>query len=382
MGDLTKRDELTTARNEVGSDRRTFMKEAAAVGLIGAVGIASSLDRPAAAQEAAAAEDPVIPPLKPKAFLDCRYPVTYNKSVVESTKVLIQYFEALSGRDLDGMSRTMQFPFVTYEGPYAVLVDSKDKLMATPPPSMNVTGKGDTRIRPGSYDILENIEMHIFSPVGVGYTLMYSRFDDRGNRFFQCHGIYGITNNDGKWGIEYASTIFKPDNQIGRDDYQIAAVDEALHDNHRDKVMSRREGDLPMVRKMVEYPYPHGSVWISSNRVKGVKSRLRWSEGDTKEYMDQQNYNQAHFAEASGGGVGIWANSIETPETRILYAEAAKGHYYSAYYRYTADGTPITEHRYLGTEIRRQGVWYGHDIATVFGQVVYHDWTNDGVHGS
>jgi hypothetical protein len=115
--------------------------------------------------------------------------------------------------------------------------------------------------------------------------------------------------------------------------------------------------------------------------VKGVKSRLRYSPGDTQEEEDKQSWNMDHFAEASGAGVGLWGNSIEIPETRTLYAEAAKGHYYSGYYRYTPNGTVISEYRYLGCEIRRQGTWYGHDIATTFGQVVYHDWSNDGVKG-
>jgi hypothetical protein len=375
------------------TNRRSFLKSAAVAGVVGGAALVSghAQNSPDSWQQAT---DPQAPSgIRPKGSLDCRFPMTYSTSVVESTKVLMRYYEALAARDPEAMADTLHFPFVTYEGPYATLVESRDKFLASPPPSMNVTSSGDSHIKAGSYDMLDHTEMLIFNPIGVGHTLMYNRYEEGGERILQCHGIYGVTNDDGVWGLEYLSTIFKPANQIGRDEYTLTSVDEALHDNHRDKVASRREADLPMVRKMVEDPYPHGSVWIGGStvpgiegrpmapyKVKGVESRLRFSQGDTQEFMDKQNYNMEHFAEVSGAGVGTWALSVEIPETRTLYASAVKGHYYSGYYRYTANGTVISEHRYLGAEICRRGVWYGHDIATTFGQVLYHDWTNDGAH--
>jgi hypothetical protein len=380
-------------QSEVRSTRRQFLTAAGATGMLVATGVAAIT--PAGAQSPQQnAMDPVAPAgIKPRGSFDCRFAIAYNNSVIESTRVLMQYYAALAARDLAGMADTLHFPFVTYEGPYAHKIDTREQFMTTPPASMNVTGKGSNMIKEGSYDMLESTEMLVFNPIGVGHTLLYSRYEPNGERIYQCHGMYGITNNDGKWGIEFLSTIFKPGNQVGRDEENVQAAGQAVRDNHRDKVLSRREADLPMVRKMVEYPDPHGSVWIGGStipgiegkpmepyKIKGVKSRLRFSEGDTQERMAQQTYNMDKFAQVSGAGVGLWANSIEIPETRALYASAEKGHYYSGYYRYTENGTVISEHRYIGCEIRRHGLWYGHDIATTFGQVLYHDWTNDGAH--
>lgn len=394
MSENSNQEQGSVLNAEIRSDRRDFMKGAAVAGVIGAAGLMASSGAQAQTAQQSDDEDPQKPAgIRPEGSFDCRFPISYNRSVPEGMRILTQYFQAMSERNLDGMIDLIHFPFVTYEGPFAYKIDSPDQLRSNPPLSMNVSGKGPNLIKKGSYDMLSNMQMHMFNPIGAGFTMLFDRYTPDGNRIFQCHGIYGITNNDGKWGIEFFSTIFKAANQVGRDDdYTLSSVDRALHDNHRDKVMSRREADLPMVRKMVIDPFAHGSVWIGGStvpgqqgnpmepyKIKGVKSRLRFSDGDTDEFMAKQNYNQANFRKVSGAGVGLWANSVEIPETRALYASPTKGHYYSGYYRYTENGTVISEHRYLGCEICRKGVWYGHDIATTFGQVLYHDWTNDGV---
>ncbi len=100
--------------------------------------------------------------------------MSFQTSVPTSLNILSQYFLALSERNLDGMASLMHYPFMTHEGPEAMLVESKDQLMSAPPLSMNVTGKGDSKIKPGAYDILDYMQMHIYSPVGAGLTLEYS----------------------------------------------------------------------------------------------------------------------------------------------------------------------------------------------------------------
>lgn len=377
--------------NPVSKDRREFMKGVAVAGLVGGVALPAAVAQ--AASPSQADEDPKpIPDMKTGAQVDGRFSVSHQKSVPQSMRVVSEYFTALSERNLDGMAQMMQYPFVSYEGPDAVLIESADKLMSAPPPSMNVTGKGDHRIQPGSYDILDNIQLHVYSPVGTGLSLEYSRFDKNGNKLFACHGLYGITNNDGKWGIEYMSTIFKPANQVARDDwYNFPLGNAGLHESHRDHVMARRYNDLPELRKTVYDPYPHGSLWIGTSnspnaakgkpmddyKIKGVKSRLRFSTGDTEQEINKQNYGQNQFSNISGGRVGIWTLSIETPDTRVIYASAEKAHFYAGYYRYTADGAVISEHRYIGALVNRKDVWLGNDITRIVGHVVYQDRSND-----
>jgi hypothetical protein len=280
---------------------------------------------------------------------------------------------------------------LSYEGRDAVLVESRDQLMANPPLSMNVTGKGDSKLKSGAYDILDSVQVHVYSPIGAGLSLQYSRFDPSGAQILSCHGLYGVTNNDGKWGIEWMSTIFKPANQIGRDDwYNDPIINSALHENHRDHVMARKSNDLPELRRTVMDPYPHGSLSLGPSavpgaapgsppeyRTEGVKSRLRYSSGDTQQDMDRQNFGQVQFASASGGALGKWSLSIETPDTRVLYASAEKGHFCSGFFRYTEDGSIISEHRYIGALVNWKGNWYGNDISRIIGQVVYQDRSKD-----
>ena len=371
---------LHTGKDGANMPRREFMKAgAAAAGLLGATSLTPALGQTTSAVQQSAAEDLPSPAgLHKGAELDCRFPVSFKDSVPVSLDLMSQYFTALSERNLAGMRDLMHFPFATYEGPECLLVETPDQLMSAPPLSMNVTGKGDSKIKPGGYDILDNIELHIYGPVGAGISMQYSRFGPGGDKLLEVHGIYGITNNDGKWGIEWASTIFKPANQALRDNwYNFPIADYAMHESHRDHVMARRYGFLPELRETVFDPYPHATVSISGLHVKGVKSRLHFSKGDTREYIDQQTYGQNTFAQRSGVGVGTWALSIETPDTRTLYSSAEKGHFYCGYFRYTQDGSVISEHRYLCALTNWKGRWYGNDISRVITHITYQDRTND-----
>src|ERR1700683_2704092 len=140
----------TEGEEEGGSkaDRRSFIKGAAAAGLLGAAAITAALDTPAeGAQQGGAAEDPPRPAgIRPGGAFDCRFPIAYETSIPEATKVLMKYFASLSRRDLSGIAQTLHYPYGTYEGMEATIVESAENLMDAPPPSMNVTGKGENLI--------------------------------------------------------------------------------------------------------------------------------------------------------------------------------------------------------------------------------------------
>src|SRR5579864_702724 len=154
-----KNDEKKTETNE---DRRRFLKGAA--GVIGAVGIASAALSPAAAAQQTGAmsvdslkqdmmngiEDDVkadlalraqaveeLPKpagLRPNAMLDARFPVSYETSVSEGTRLLTQYFAAASRRDMAAVAKTLHFPYATYEGVEPIIYATEQDFLKAPPP--------------------------------------------------------------------------------------------------------------------------------------------------------------------------------------------------------------------------------------------------------
>src|SRR6516225_1102640 len=315
---------------EVSSDRRNFIKVATAAGLAGAVAMAPGL---AEAQQAEI-KDPVAPAgLKPGAELDGRFPVMYESSVPEAMRLATEYMASLSRRDLDGLSKLFHYPFVTYEGIDTLVVNSRDELMSNPPPSLNTTGKGVNKIRKGSYDILDKIELLCYTPVGAGIALNFSRFDANGKKLQGVSGIYGMTNNDGKWGIEFMSTIFRPADQLhlNYDAEQFAM--RSVHDTYRDHDLGRKyAGQNPNYTAQPDVnPGKWGGVTIGSYsftfvgrpgastmdayKVKGVKSRLRVTEGGTTTNPNTTAQGTANgderFRSVSGGGVGKFFETLE-----------------------------------------------------------------------
>src|ERR1700744_1679052 len=98
-------------QSEVRSTRRQFLTAAGATGMLVATGAAAIT--PAGAQSPQqSAMDPVAPTgIKPRGSFDCRFAIAYNNSVIESTRVLMQYYTALAARDFAGMAGQPHFSF-------------------------------------------------------------------------------------------------------------------------------------------------------------------------------------------------------------------------------------------------------------------------------
>src|SRR5262245_9039807 len=131
-------------------DRRQFVASlttAGAVATIGGVAApAASAARveqapPPAAQTSAATDFPRPAGLKAGAQLDSRSPVSFAEPVANGLRLVTEYFTALSQRDLQALSRTLHFPFAIYEDIEPIVVQSAADLAASPPPSLNGTGK-------------------------------------------------------------------------------------------------------------------------------------------------------------------------------------------------------------------------------------------------
>jgi hypothetical protein len=389
--------EFEGKETEVNSDRRNLMKVATAAGLLGAVGIAPGLAE--AQEQRAEVQDPPKPAgLKPDAELDGRFPVMYETSVPETMKLATQYMAALSRRDLDGLSRLFHYPFVTYEGIDTVIVNSREELMSNPPPSLNTTGKGSHKIRHGSYDILDKIELLVYTPVGAGVALSYSRFDANGKKLQGVHGIYGMTNNDGKWGIEFMSTIFRAADQLHLNYDAEEFAMRSIHDTYRDHDLGRKYRGLnPNFTAVADdNPGKWGGVTIGSYsfsfvgrtgqstmdayKVKGVKSRLRVTEGGANRAPNPQAAanGDERFRSVSGGGVGKFFETLEWQDSRVLAADMEKAHAVSGNNRFLEDGSLANKGVYMVVLLYRNGRWTASDNGgAIFGRQMYQDRTND-----
>jgi hypothetical protein len=331
------------------------------------------------------AELPTPAGLKPLGQLDARFPVAYEGSVPEAMRVMTLWMAALASRDQQAMARQLHFPFAIFEGTEPLVVESADALRAAPPASLNVGGRGETQVQAGSYDLFDRLELQVFCPVAVGLSMSFTRYTPDGHKLCQCDGIYAVTNNDGRWAIELASTIFTPAAEIGQ------AYNDAIEANlrrGRDWMLGyslRDQALLNSTRKpgktaniTIYGPRERAGAARGGNPMggyasRGVKSRLRVGEV-TAEQIAAADANFPEFAKWAGGGVGEWDYTTNHPDARVLHAGPNKAHTLSGYIRYTKDHTEISETRGLGVSVYRNNVW---TPAGGLGNVMlHHDRTN------
>ena len=376
----------------VDAGRRALLTAGAATGLAGAAALAPAVSQ----AQTAPVMDPVRPPgLSAKGMLDSRFPMTFETSIPESMKVMSAFMSAMSRRDLDGLAKTFQYPFVTYEGIDTVIVGSAAELKAKTPVSLNFTGKGPNKLRPGAYDILDKMEVLFYTPLGCGIAMDFSRFDSAGKRLLNCYGIYGVTNNDGKWGIEYMSTIFRPAEQAHLDYDAKEFAERGIHDSYRDHNLGRKYNglDANYTEKALDNPGAWAGVSIGAisypakqpdgwqmdfYKVKGVKSRLRTSTRPVVAGPERADANSdVLFRQVSGAGVGTWFESLEWGGTRVLNADMEKAHAISGNQRFTEQGELISQSQYMVVLLYRNGVWTASDGPSIFGRQMYQDRSND-----
>jgi hypothetical protein len=107
-------------------------------------------------------------------------------------------------------------------------------------------------------------------------------------------------------------------------------------------------------------------------KTRGVKSRLAVAvRGDQNREI---NTNLAEFNALAGGTVGEYAYTRDRPvRPVVIHATHDKAHTLAGYFRYTADGTLISETRSVGIRIYKVGHW---GSAGSLGQVTHHDRSN------
>jgi len=400
--------------NDANPNRRRFIKGAAAAGLLGALNSSPATNE--SAQAAPLADEPqTSPALGPTGLLDQRYPVSYQTSIPAAVKVITDYFAALSQRDLKGMAELCHFPFATFEGTTIVVVNSMDELLSSSPPaSMNTAVTGERWANHGSYmasrcyDIFGGLEILNSNPVCANLSLVYNRYNAAGHITLQCQGIYVVTNNDGKWGIELMSTIFTPGDLIGKVYNETIEAglrgrithdigpntndsDADLYDYQygRNATVSVGGGGFFGVRGANEDP-------MASFRTEGVKSRLRVREvkagspspdaslnveqsggkadnpADVEKYKDDWSWYRAMFKRTGLGEVGLVFGIL--PYSRVIHAGVDKAHVFTGITRYTPAGEAINSEAEIDVVTWKKGRW---GVASTGARVMMQDRAND-----
>jgi hypothetical protein len=439
--------------SEASVDRRRFLKGAAAIGVIGAAARAAAHGVPsAAAQQTGAMSDdrlkqdmmngieddvkadlaaraqateelPRPAGLRPYGMLDARFPVSYETSVAEGSRLLTQYFAAMSRRDIQGVARTLHFPYATYEGAEPIVFATAQDFISNPPPLMNENGRPDSQLRPGTYDILDNLQLYTYNPVNSGFELSFTRYRADGYKIGINQGIYAVTNNDGKWGIQLSSVIFTPAEYIGQQyndaleahlrqgRTSMARYGDRAWDTFPGQGNNRSNGinaESPRAdRKTASITGVPGatsfflSAWagkpMEPYNSKGRLSRLAVTGPDAEAINALQGTPNAiaqidrtigpsnietkagkdgWFYAMVGGTVGRYAYTMTSADSKVLHAGPEKAHALGGYIRYTSDNVFISETRSLEimTFDLRKGAW---STVSLFGQSIRLDRTND-----
>ena len=412
-------DALPPSANEL--DRRSFIQGVGAAGVLGGLGLSGLGATPAEAQAAQAAQQaggndvPRPATLRAGAQVDSRWPVTYRETIPQGIRLVTQYFAALSEQNLQGIADVLHFPFAIFEQTEPIVFRTAQDFLANPPMTLapagrkvNHPGHYTGAIAPGSYNLFQSIDVPLFCPVGAVVAFSFMRYSEAGYKLFDCEGIYTVTNNDGRWGIELISTITKPTDHLGAPqlDAELSAVrdgqDGMLRYTNRHVPATGPDEEEPVApgrRASVSFGYgPRQRARDARNndptlgwRIRGVTSRLSVTEPsaggggpqgtpdpDPNYPQFARTYNFAQFAGWAGGNVGPWGDTWTNPYTpRILghgrHADRQKAHTMGGYIRHTPDLTMISETRSVSIRVYRGGQW---GSAGGIGQVTYHDRSN------
>ncbi|MEX1032792.1 MAG: hypothetical protein WDZ30_05490 [Cellvibrionaceae bacterium] len=379
---------------DINHDRRTFMRKFGAVSAIGMLGGGAGLSFLGNTLNAAEFAKPEG--LLPGGQSDSRFPASFAEPVSHGLRLITDYFTALNRRNTEAIANTLHFPFAIYEDIEPLVYDNRRDFLRNPPPTLNGTGNGDSKILAGSYDMLEGVNVHLYCPVGGVFSLSFTRFTPDGHKLLDCDNLFSVTNNDGRWAIQLVSSIWHergyenrsyPDaemtNRIGRQGYLAAFGyrDEALL-NDRSKGRGSYEPPLPVGTRTTSVSFNYGPRDRTNNArnddpmkgwvTEGVESRLRVSE--VSEPTGDFNTNLDQFVELAGGTVGQYGYTRLNPiQPLVIHATHDKAHVLGGYWRFTPDGVLISETRSVGIRIWKGGNW---GSVGGLGQVTHHDRSN------
>ena len=150
--------------------------------------------------------------------------------------------------------------------------------------------------------------MHLYCPVGGAFSLSFTRYTPDGHKLLVCDGIYSVTNNDGRWAIQLASTIVhevglhrrrpiptrsRPTSAATRTIWPRSATATRRSSTIRRRAAGSYEPPLPVGTRTASVNFGYGPRERSRDaregqpmdgwRTKGVKSRLAVSTRDRGE---------------------------------------------------------------------------------------------------
>ncbi|GGG56741.1 hypothetical protein GCM10011403_12370 [Pseudohongiella nitratireducens] len=384
---------------EATQSRREFFRTASLVGAMGAIGVGAGFTPSVQAQPQSPSSFAKPDGLLPGGQSDSRFPVSFEDSVGNGLRLTMAFFTALNQRDLEGIASLLHFPFAIYEDIEPLVYQSASEFINNPPPCFSETGNralGQRAMLPGSYDMLEGINVHLYCPVGGVFSLKFKRFTPDGHKLMECDNLLSVTNNDGRWAIQLISTIFHeagyenntyPDAEVayrlGSQGYLSAFGyrDEELL-NDRSNGRGSYEPSLPLGTRTASVSFNYSPRDRTNNArnnepmkgwvTEGVTSRLRVSE--VSEPSGEYDTNLDQFVELAGGTVGDYGYTRIIPvEPLVIHATHDKAHVMGGYWRYTPAGVLISETRSVGIRIRKAGNW---GSGGNLGQVTHHDRSN------
>ena len=312
--------------------------------------------------------------LKPKAIFDHRFPLMYEESVSMGVTTLLKFFAALQNRDLKAAAKLMHFPYASVEETDVVVVNSAEDLLKNPPKSMDVKS-----LAKGSFELFMGIESHTSDPVRAGLTMSYSCHAPNGTKLKVCDGLYIVTNNSGRWGLQLGSTIFTPTQWLGvkypEAEYMAAKHEHDWMEGWSDSDTQLLDSTRGLLGKSVTlYPNITGNVKAIDHlyRNEGIVSRIRVNN---TEKVEPRTYDFDEFRGRVGPhGVGGYAFSLTRNDSRIIHQSSNKVHLNTGYTRFQADGTIISTTWGLSVRVRRGLKWGG--IAGI-GNTIHYDATNN-----
>jgi len=307
--------------------------------------------------------DPVAPKgLKPNASPDARFPVSYQRSVPAGFRVMTAHFHAIGQRDYKLLAKTLHFPSAIVERVDTVVLNTPADLTdEKAPATWNFYPDGglarqQSRLNVGAYDLMTNLEVISFDAVSATMAMTFDRYNKQGFRTLRNEGVYCVTNNDGRWAIQMASTIWKPADFIGKvfPDAEAAAI--RLRANHTDSYIN----DLDIIDHPRPNRGPHAGVQGASPagrggnqmegyKIKGVTSRLTVNTNDAnpkalspdpRDRINPRTEPKWAPEPRSWSQVGIddWWESRIAPDYRIIHSFSDKVHRYAGAARYNAAG--------------------------------------------
>jgi hypothetical protein len=206
------------------------------------------------------------------------------------------------------------------------------------------------------HSCLHGIDVPLFCPVGAVVALTFRRYDQGGHRLFDCNGIYTVTNNDGRWGMELVSTIITPNSHV-----DLPYPDAEMAANRIGE-----DGMLRYTNRIVPATAPDPEERF-------VGRRAKFSFG----YGPREGECPAGGAEP-GSAVPAVPAQLQLRAVRGLgrRQRRAVGRHVDqmgGYVRHTPDVTMISETRSISVMVYKDGRWGN---AGGIRQVTYHDRSN------